>query len=251
MSEPEPLADTTCLVTGASRGIGAAIAERLAADGADVAVNYKSSLESAEATAASIREAGGDAIPVEANVADADAVAAMGEEVRDALGPVDVLVNNAGITADQRFDRMRTADWENVIDVNLTGTYHCTQEFYEDLAGSDGGRLINVSSVVGQQGNYGQANYAATKAGLIGFTKAIAKEFGRHGTTANCVSPGFTMTDMLKQVDEDIRENIRRKITLGRFAEPADIAGAVSFLAGPDAAYVTGEVVTVDGDISL
>ncbi|MFP4591265.1 MAG: 3-oxoacyl-ACP reductase FabG [Halobacteriales archaeon] len=251
MSHPAPLADRTCLVTGASRGIGAAIATRLAEDGAEVAVNYKSSLESAEQTAEAIRDAGGHAVPVEANVADRDAVAAMADAVHDEFGTVDVLVNNAGINADRRFDRMRESDWQNVMDVNLSGAFHCTDAFYEDLVGSDHGRLINISSIVGQHGNYGQSNYAATKAGLIGFTKAIAKELGRYETTANCVAPGFTLTDMVRRLDEDIQERIRSKITLGRFAEVEEVAGVVAFVAGPDASYVTGEVLTVDGDTAL
>lgn len=251
MPTDDPLADTTCVVTGGSRGIGAAIANELADAGADVAVNYKSSLESAEATAAEIRDRGQSAIAVQANVADQAEVEAMAETVRDEFGPIDVLVNNAGITADQRFDRMSADDWHSVLDVNLSGAFYCTQAFGEDLIGAEDGRLINISSIVGREGNYGQANYAATKAGLIGFTKSVAREFGRYGTTANCVAPGFTMTDMLKQVDEDIRDTIRQKIALGRFAEPEDIAPTVAFLARPEAGYITGEVIGVDGGMSL
>ena len=251
MSIEQPLAGTTCVVTGGSRGIGAAIARDLAGAGADVAVNYKSSLESAESTVEDIQHRGQSAIPVQANIAKRDEVFRMADEIRDEFGAIDVLVNNAGITHDQRFDRMTEAAWENVLEVNLTGAFHCTQAFTEDLIGSDQGRLINISSIVGERGNYGQANYAATKAGLIGFTKSVAKEFGRYGTTANCVAPGFTMTDMLKQVDEDIREKICEKITLGRFAEVEDIAPVVTFLASPGSGYITGEVISVNGGMSL
>lgn len=251
MSTNEPLTGLTCVVTGGSRGIGAAIARDLAGAGADVAVNYKSSLESAEAVADDIRERGQSAMAVQANVADRDEVEAMAEAVRDEFGSVDVLVNNAGITHDQRLDRMTDAAWENVLEVNLTGVFYCTQAFTEDLVGSDTGRLINVSSIVGERGNYGQANYAATKAGLIGFTKSVAREFGRFGTTANCVAPGFTLTDMLKNVDEEIQAKLREKIALGRFAQPEDIAPTVTFLASPGAGYITGEVIGINGGMSL
>ncbi len=251
MSPNTTLEDRTCLVTGGSRGIGKATAIELGEAGAEVAVNYKSSLESAERTVEEINEAGGSAIPVKANVADPAEVAAMAAEVHDAFGTLDVLINNAGITKDTRFDRMTDADWHNVIEVNLHGTFYCTRAFYEDLVGSDHGRLINISSIVGEQGNYGQANYAATKSALIGFTRTLAREMGRYGSTANCVAPGFTMTDMLKVVDEEIQEKIKRKIILGRFAEVEDIAGVIGFLAGPDASYITGEVISVNGGMNI
>lgn len=251
MSPNTSLEDRTCLVTGGSRGIGAATAITLGQAGAEVAVNYKSSLESAEQTVETINETGGSAIPVQANVAELEEIQAMADEVHDAFGTLDILVNNAGITKDTRFDRMSDADWHNVIDVNLHGTFYCTRAFYEDLIGSDYGRLINVSSIVGLQGNYGQANYAATKAALIGFTRTLSREMGRYGSTANCVAPGFTMTDMLKVVDEEIQEKIKQKITLGRFATPEEVAGVISFLAGPDASFVTGEVINVNGGMSI
>lgn len=245
------LSDRTCLVTGSSRGIGAAIARELGAHGAAVAVNYRSSPKAADEVVDAIIDAGGEASAFQADVARIDEVKAMAEAVRDEYGSLDILVNNAGITKDTRFDRMSQSDWEDVVNVNVNGMFYCTSAFCEDLIGSDYGRLINISSVVGQQGNYGQANYAATKSAMIGFTRSIAREFGRFGTTANCIAPGFTKTDMLHVVEEEIQEKIRQKIPLGRFAEVEDIAGAARFLAGPDGAYITGEVLSINGGISI
>jgi 3-oxoacyl-[acyl-carrier protein] reductase len=249
----------TCLVTGASRGIGRGIATELAAYGADVVVNYRSSAEEAAGVVEHIREAdgasectheAGDAITAQADVADQDAVAAMAEEVHDTFGPVDVLVNNAGITADRTFEEMTREEWDRVMDVNLGGLFNCTKAFFGDVRESDHGRIVNVSSVVGQQGNYGQANYAASKSGMFGFTRTLALELARSGSTANCVAPGFTRTDMLEGVSGRVQEKIRDDIPLGRFAEVDDVSGVVRFLAGPDSGYVTGQVIGVNGGMA-
>jgi 3-oxoacyl-[acyl-carrier protein] reductase len=242
--------DRTCLVTGASRGIGRAIAEELGSRGASVAVNYRSSDEKAAETVEAVEAAGGEATLAQADVSDSDAVGAMAEHVHDELGPVGVLVNNAGITRDTRFDEMSREDWEAVIDVNLTGAFTTTKAFYEDLMAAGDGRLINISSVIGQQGNYGQANYAAAKSGLFGFTRSIAKELAPHGTTANCVAPGYTRTEMIRSVREDIKNSIREDIPLDRFAEVEEIAAVVGFIASEEASYITGEVIDANGGMA-
>jgi 3-oxoacyl-[acyl-carrier protein] reductase len=246
-----PLDDRTCLVTGASRGIGRRIAERLGAEGANVAVNYRSSAAEAEAVAADVAEAGGAGVAVQADVTDFDAVREMAASVRDRFGPVDVLVNNAGVTSDTTFSRMSREEWLRVIDVHLNGMFNVTKACFDDISASEAGRLINVSSVVGKQGNFGQSNYAAAKSGMFGFTRTIALELAAGGATANCIAPGFTMTDMLRGVDESVRDEIRREIPLGRFADPAEVAALVRFLASDEASYITGEVIDVNGGMDL
>ncbi|MFC7155973.1 beta-ketoacyl-ACP reductase [Halomarina halobia] len=241
------LSGQTCVVTGASRGIGRGIARELGEQGADVVVNYRSSEAEARAVVEEIEDAGGSAIAARADVADLDAVTAMCEEVRDAFGPVDVLVNNAGITVDRTFGNMTREDWDRVIDVNLGGMFNCTHCLFDDLLEAEHGRLINISSVVGQQGNYGQANYATTKSGMFGFTRTIALEMARSGSTANCVAPGFVQTDMLEQVPERVREKIVERIPLRRFAEVDDVCGIVRFLAGEESSYMTGQILAVNG----
>jgi 3-oxoacyl-[acyl-carrier protein] reductase len=258
MSEPSqpleppsrhPLADRTAVVTGSSRGIGKAIAFELARCGADVAVNYRSSAAAAEAVVERIEAAGREAVPVQADVADPEEVDRMAEEVHDALGPVDILVNNAGITVDGKFENMTLEEWRRVMRVNLDGTFNCTKAFFDDIRSADHGRLINISSVVGQQGNYGQANYATSKGGLFAFTRTLALELASDGSTANCVAPGFARTDMLEKVPERVQEKIRAKIPLDRFAEPEDIVGIVRFLASEQADYMTGQVLGVNGGL--
>ena len=241
------LDDRTCLVTGASRGIGRGIAEEFGAHGADVVVNYRSSEAEAYEAVDAIEDAGGSAIPVRADVADLDQVREMHETVREAFGPVDVLVNNAGVTVDKKFENMTREDWDRVIEVNLGGVYNCTEVCFEDVRQAEEGRLINVSSVVGQQGNYGQANYAATKSGLFGFTRTLALELAREGSTANCVAPGFVKTDMLDPVPERVKEGILERIPLDRFAEVEDVVGVVRFLASEESSYMTGQVLSVNG----
>ncbi|QIO24869.1 beta-ketoacyl-ACP reductase [Haloarcula sp. JP-L23] len=243
--------DRTYVITGASRGIGRGIAEALGREGGTVVVNYRSSEAAAYDVADTITDAGGTAIAVQADVSEFDQVQAMKEHVHETVGPVDVLVNNAGITADRKFSNMTREEWDSVIDVNLGGVFNCTKAFFEDIKQTDAGRLINISSVIGRQGNYGQANYAAAKSGLFGFTRSIALELASSGSTANCVAPGYTSTEMVDEVPEKIQERIRDDIPLDRFADVDDIAAAVSFLASEDTSYVTGEVIDVNGGLDV
>ena len=241
------LDDRTCLVTGASRGIGRGIAIELAEQGADVVVNYRSSEGAAREVRDEIEDGPGQAVLAQADVSNYDEVRSMYEAVEEEFGGIDVLVNNAGITADKKFVNMAKDDWERVIDVNLGGMFNCTKVCYEDLRSAEEGRLVNISSVVGQQGNYGQANYATTKSGMFGFTRTIALELASEGSTANCVAPGFVETDMLADVPERVQENILERIPLDRFAQVDDIAGIVRFLASRDSSYMTGQVLGVNG----
>lgn len=241
------LEDRTCLVTGASRGIGRGIAEELGEHGANVVVNYRSSEDAAYETRNIIDEGPGNAVVAQANVADFGEVEAMAQATREEFGQVDVLVNNAGITVDTKFENMIKEDWERVIDVNLGGIFNCTKICFDDLCEANNGRLINISSVVGQQGNYGQANYATTKSGLFGFTRTIALEMAQDGSTANCVAPGFVETDMLADVPDRVRNQILERIPLDRFAQVEDIVGIVRFLASEKSSYMTGQVLGVNG----
>jgi 3-oxoacyl-[acyl-carrier protein] reductase len=243
------LEDRTCLVTGASKGIGRGIAEEVGEHGANVVVNYRSSEDAAYEVRDIIEEGPGSAMVAQADVSEMDEVSDMYEAVSEEFGNVDVLVNNAGITVDRKFENMSREDWENVIDVNLGGVYNCTKHCYDDLKDADEGRLINISSVVGQQGNIGQANYATTKSGLFGFTRSIALELASDGAnaTANCVAPGFVETDMLATVPDRVREHILEDIPLDRFAEVEDIVGIVRFLASKESSYMTGQVLGVNG----
>jgi len=243
------LEDRTCLVTGASKGIGRGIAEEFGRHGAAVVVNYRSSEEAAYEVRDRIEDGPGAAMVAQADVSEMGEVAAMYEAVTDEFGGVDVLVNNAGITVDTKFEHMSREDWDRVMDVNLGGVYNCTKHCYEDIREAREGRLINVSSVVGQQGNIGQANYATTKSGLFGFTRSIALELANDGAdaTANCVAPGFVETDMLAEVPDRVREHILEDIPLDRFAEVEDIVGIVRFLASGESSYMTGQVLGVNG----
>lgn len=245
------LTDRTCLVTGASRGIGRGIAEAFGEAGADVAVNFHYSSDAANQIVRDLRDQGTEAIAVQADVTDRDQVETMLDTVHEELGPPDVLVNNAGITVDTKFEHMTRDEWDRVMDVNLGGVFNCTQACFSDIKHADEGRIITISSVIGQLGNYGQANYAASKSGLFGFTRSIALELAPHGATANCVAPGYTETDMLVDVDEKILAAIREGIPLGRFATPAEIAAVVRFLASRESSYVTGEVIDVNGAMDL
>jgi 3-oxoacyl-[acyl-carrier protein] reductase len=237
----------TCLVTGSSRGIGRGIAKDLATHGAEVVVNYRSSERAAEDVVDAIGTDGGEAIAVRGDVSVYDDVEAMRAEIHDRFGPIDVLVNNAGITVDKKFDHMTREDWDAVIDVNLGGVFNVSHCFFDDITQSETGRLVNISSVVGQQGNYGQANYATTKSGLFGFTRTLALEMASSGSTANCVAPGFVATDMLDEVPKRVQEKILRRIPLDRFATIDDIAPVVRFIASEESSYMTGQVIGVNG----
>jgi 3-oxoacyl-[acyl-carrier protein] reductase len=241
------LENRTCLVTGASKGIGRGIAEELGNNGANVVVNYRSSEDAAYEVRDTIEEGHGSAVTAQADVSELDEVQDMCESASEEFGQVDVLVNNAGITVDKKFENMTKEDWDRVIDVNLGGVYNCTKACFDDLREAEDGRLVNISSVVGQQGNYGQANYATTKSGLFGFTRTIALELAHHNSTANCVAPGFVKTDMLEPVPDRVKEQILERIPLNRFAEVEDIAGIVRFLASEESSYMTGQVLGVNG----
>ncbi len=243
--------DRTCVITGSARGIGRGIAEYLGEEGANVVVNYRSSEGDAYDAVEAIEDAGGQAVAAQADVTDREEVAHMREVCHDAFGPADVLVNNAGITADVQFTEMSREEWDRVMDVNLGGMFNCTQEFYDDLWNAHEGRLINISSVVGKQGNFGQANYATAKSGMFGFTRTIALELAQGGSTANCVAPGFTATDMIESVPDKVLDRIISGIPLERLAEVEDIAAVVRFLASEDSSYVTGEVIDVNGGMDL
>lgn len=242
------------LVTGSNRGIGRAVAERLARDGFDVCVNCSSeaSLPSAQELADQLeREYGVRAVAVAANVADPTAAAALVDAAMEAFGRLDVLVNNAGITRDGLLARMKDEDFDAVLDVNLKGTFNCCRAAAQRMMKQRYGRIVNMSSVVGVAGNAGQANYAASKAGVIGLTKAVAKELAGRNITANAVAPGFIETDMTDALSDKQRAAITERIASKRLGAPEDVAALVSFLASEEAGYVTGQVVCVDGGMSL
>lgn len=243
----------TCVVTGSGRGIGRGIAEDLGTHGANVVINYRSSEDEALAAVDAIEsmDGPGSAIAVQADVTQEDEVEEMRKTAHEAFGQVHVLVNNAGINKDTRFVNMSKDEWDQVMNVNLGGTFNATKIFYDDIWNAEEGRLINISSIVGKQGNFGQANYATAKSGMFGFTRTLALELAPGGSTANCVAPGFTKTDMLESVPEDVRENIVAQIPLGRFAEIEDIASVVRFLSGEESSYVTGEVIDINGGMDL
>ncbi len=243
--------DRVVVVTGAGRGIGKAIARAFVERGAKVAVVSRTEANS-QAAADEMNAAGpGTATPYAVDVSNGEAVAALGKQVADDLGPVSILVNNAGVTRDGLALRMSEEDWDTVLDTNLKGAFNLTKAFQRSLLKQPGARIINISSVIGLMGNAGQANYAASKAGLIGFTKALAKEFAGRAVTVNAIAPGFIATDMTGELTDDLRNKILEQVPLKDFGTTADIAATAMFLAGEGARYITGQVLVVDGGMVM
>lgn len=245
------LAGKVALVTGGSRGIGRAVALKLAEQGADVAINYAGNTAAAEEVKAAIEKLGRKALLVQGSVADTDGVQAIVNQVVKELGRLDILVNNAGITRDGLLMRMKEADWDAVLETNLKGVFNCSKAVMRTMMKQKSGRIVNMASVVGEMGNAGQANYAAAKAGVIGFTKSLAKEVASRGITVNAVAPGFIATDMTKVLTDDQKAEMAKSIPLGRAGQPEDVANAVLFLVSDEAAYITGQVLNVDGGMVM
>lgn len=245
------LTGKVALVTGASRGIGQAAAIELAKAGADIIVNFIGNEAVAQETVEAIEALGRKAIKIKANVGDADDVQAMVDEAHATFGHIDILVNNAGITRDGLLIRMKDSDWDEVLNINLKGVYLVTKAVVKLMVKQRAGRIINMTSVSGVTGNVGQANYAAAKAGVIGFTKTCAKELAARGITVNAIAPGFIETAMTDVLPEKIKEGIAATVPLGRMGQPEEIAGVVAFLASDFASYITGQVLNVDGGMVM
>lgn len=245
------LENKVALVTGAGRGIGRAIAIVLAKEGAEVVVNYNGSEERAKEVKQTIEENGGKASIYKCNVSDFEACEAMIKDIVKEHGRLDILVNNAGITKDGLIMKMKEEDFDSVLNVNLKGTFNTIRHSARQMLRQKSGKIINISSVSGILGNAGQANYAASKAGVIGLTKTMARELGSRGITVNAIAPGFVDTEMTGVLSEEIRENACRQIILGRFGKPEDIANVAVFLASDKADYITGQVISVDGGMNV
>ncbi|MGY0413515.1 3-oxoacyl-[acyl-carrier-protein] reductase [Staphylococcus sp. mip270_02] len=241
----------SALVTGASRGIGRSIAIQLAEEGYNVAVNYAGNKEKADAVVEEIKAKGVESFAIQANVANGDEVKAMIKEVVSQFGSVDVLVNNAGITRDNLLMRMKEQEWDDVIDTNLKGVFNCIQKVTPQMLRQKGGSIINLSSVVGAVGNPGQANYVATKAGVIGLTKSAAKELASRHITVNAVAPGFIVSDMTDALSDELKAQMLEQIPLAEFGEDSDIAHTVVFLASEKAKYITGQTIHVNGGMYM
>ncbi len=240
----------TAIVTGAGRGIGLAIARELAATGANIVVNYVTSADAAQGLASEIRELGPRALVVQADVTDYEQVAEMIKQTMETFGQIDILVNNAGITRDKTLKNMSRDHWDEVISVNLGSVFNCTRLVLPLMLERKKGKIVNISSFVAQGGNIGQSNYAATKAGIIGFTKSVALEVSRYGITVNAVCPGFTETDMLMEVPEKIRQRILEKIPMGRFGQPEEIAACVRYIV-TEGDYMTAQAISINGGVYI
>jgi 3-oxoacyl-[acyl-carrier protein] reductase len=245
------LDDKVAVVTGASRGIGRAIAERLAAEGAKVVVNHRASADQAEEVVSAIREQGGQAIAIQADVSDFQQAHDLAKAAVDEFGRVDILVNNAGTTRDTLLLLMKEAHWDLVVDTNLKSVFNCCKAVARGMVRQRSGRIINITSVAGLAGNAGQTNYAASKAGVIGFTKSLAKELAARGITVNAVAPGFVLTALTSDLPEDLKQAAIDLTPLGRFGEPEEIAAAVSFFASDESSFITGQVLSVDGGLVM
>lgn len=239
------------LVTGGGRGIGREIAKKLAENGAYVIINFNSSLSAAEDAVKEIEAEGGRARAYQCNVADFAETEKMIKELLEEFGGIDILVNNAGITRDGLIMRMKEADFNAVVDTNLKGAFNCIRHVSASMVKRRSGRIISISSVSGIVGNAGQSNYSASKAGIIGLTKAAARELAGRGITVNAVAPGFIVTEMTDVLSEQIKENLQKQIPMGRFGSVTDVANAVAFLASDEAAYITGQVLSVDGGMAM
>ena len=239
------------LVTGGGRGIGRAVAVRLANEGAHVAISYRSNDTAAEEVAERVRAAGAKCEIFKGDVASPEDVDALFKGVGEVFGQVEILVNNAGLTRDNLMMRMKESEFDEVLSTNLKGTYLCTRAALRPMIRARWGRIVNVSSVVGLVGNAGQANYAASKAGIIGFTKSVAREVAQRGVTANVVAPGYVETELTSSLSENVKDQIRGQVPAGRFAEAEEVAEVVAFLAGEGAGYITGQTVAVDGGMTM
>ena len=239
------------LVTGGGRGIGRAVAVRLANEGAHVAISYRSNDTAAEEVAERVRAAGAQCEIFKGDVASPEDVDALFKGVGEVFGQVEILVNNAGLTRDNLMMRMKESEFDEVLSTNLKGTYLCTRAALRPMIRARWGRIVNVSSVVGLVGNAGQANYAASKAGIIGFTKSVAREVAQRGVTANVVAPGYVETELTSSLPEKVKDQIRGQVPAGRFAEAEEVAEVVAFLAGEGAGYITGQTVAVDGGMTM